>query len=307
MAVKASATITLFDIVDIDSITIYYLLQSSTANPPAKPTTDNPGGNWVTTEPTYVEGSTQTLYTVTKTKYSDGTFEYTPVSKSSSYEAAKTAYNKAVAAQNTASAAYTVIISSTQPADTTKIWFNTNTSLFYEYDSDLSDWVKINDVTNTLSDIRTAISNARLYAETLTGEINDDLSQHYYTIEETNNYVQSSNNQTLETYNRIIATSTQNGNTAYDKVLALEAFIKRGQDEETGKPFIELGTGDINGYSLRIENDTIVICKAGIPVSTWESDKFDVATVITKSLGIGNFDFVVNTDGSVSFRKVRDD
>lgn len=105
MAVKASATITLFDVVDVDGTTIYYLLQSSTANPPSKPTTDNPGGNWSTTEPTYTEGSTNTLYTVTKTKYSDGSFEYTPVSKSSSYEAAKLAYNKAVNAQNIANAA----------------------------------------------------------------------------------------------------------------------------------------------------------------------------------------------------------
>ena len=101
MAVKASANITLFHMVDIDSTTIYYLLQSSTANPPAKPTTDNPGGNWTTTEPTYTEGSTNTLYTVIKTKYSDGTFEYTPVSKSSSYEAAKNAYNKALNTEQT--------------------------------------------------------------------------------------------------------------------------------------------------------------------------------------------------------------
>lgn len=105
MAIKASATITLFDIVEIDSVTIYYLLQSSTSAAPAKPTTDNPGGNWSTTEPTYTEGSTNTLYTVTKTKYSDGTFEYTPVSKSSSYEAAKIAYNKAVAAKTSADGA----------------------------------------------------------------------------------------------------------------------------------------------------------------------------------------------------------
>lgn len=105
MAIKASANITLFDMVDIDSVTNYYLLQSSTANPPAKPTTDNPGGNWSTTEPTYTEGSTNTLYTVMKTKFSDGTFEYTPVSKSSSYEAAKSAYNKAVAAQTVANGA----------------------------------------------------------------------------------------------------------------------------------------------------------------------------------------------------------
>ena len=105
MAVKASANITLFHVVDIDSTTIYYLLQSSTANPPAKPTTDNPGGSWTTTEPTYTEGSTNTLYTVTKTKFSDGTFEYTPVSKSTAYEAAKTAYNKAVNANNNANTA----------------------------------------------------------------------------------------------------------------------------------------------------------------------------------------------------------
>lgn len=102
MAVKASSTITIFHVIDIDSVTIYYLLQSSTANPPSKPTTDNPGGNWSTTEPTYTSGSTNTLYTVTKTKYSDGTFEYTPVSKFSSYEAAKEAYNKAQNAQDTA-------------------------------------------------------------------------------------------------------------------------------------------------------------------------------------------------------------
>lgn len=101
MAVKASSNITLFHVIDIDSTTIYYLLQSSTANPPSKPTTDNPGGNWTTTEPTYTEGSTNTLYTVTKTKFSDGTFEYTPVSKSTSYEAAKAAYNKAYNTENT--------------------------------------------------------------------------------------------------------------------------------------------------------------------------------------------------------------
>ena len=105
-AIKATATLTITTSVDIISTTIYYLLQSSTASPPSKPTTDPPGGNWSTTEPTYTEGSTNTLYTVTKTKYSGnipGTntdFEYTPVSKSTSYEAAKTAYIKAYNTEN---------------------------------------------------------------------------------------------------------------------------------------------------------------------------------------------------------------
>ena len=111
MAVKASTTITLYYLVDIVSTTVYYLLQPSTSSPPNKPTTDDPGGNWTTSEPTYSEGSTNTLYTVTKFKYSrnlpDKTvdFEYTPVSKSTSYEAAKSAYNKAVNAQNIANSA----------------------------------------------------------------------------------------------------------------------------------------------------------------------------------------------------------
>ena len=102
MAVKASATISIYRIKEVTSTTNYYLLQSSTAAAPSKPTTDSPGGKWTTSEPAYTNGSTLTLYTVIKTKYSDNTFEYTPVSKSTSYEAAKSAYNKAVNAQNTA-------------------------------------------------------------------------------------------------------------------------------------------------------------------------------------------------------------
>ena len=71
---------------------------------PAKPTAATPSG-WVTTEPSYTEGSTNSLYTVDKTTLSDGTFEYSDVSLSSSYEAAKAAYNKSVQAKETADAA----------------------------------------------------------------------------------------------------------------------------------------------------------------------------------------------------------
>lgn len=105
MAVKANATISIYRIKEVTSTTNYYLLQSSTAAAPSKPTTDSPGGKWTTSEPAYTDGSTLTLYTVIKTKYSDNTFEYTPVSKSTSYEAAKSAYNKAVNAQNSATSA----------------------------------------------------------------------------------------------------------------------------------------------------------------------------------------------------------
>lgn len=105
------AQITLYKVVNVEQTTRYYLLQSSTAAAPAKPTTNPPGGNWVTTEPTYNSGSTNTLYFVDLTVYSNKlpdtnvNFSYSAVSKSSSYEAAKQAYNKANNAQNTADSA----------------------------------------------------------------------------------------------------------------------------------------------------------------------------------------------------------
>lgn len=98
MAVKASAIITLSHLVDIVSTTRYYKLQSSTAAAPSKPTANPPSG-WSKTEPTYTAGSTNTLYFVDCTVFSNATFAYSDVSKSSSYKAAKEAYNKAQAVE----------------------------------------------------------------------------------------------------------------------------------------------------------------------------------------------------------------
>ena len=102
MAIKASATITLSAVRDLQSCTRYYLLQSSTSAKPAKPTSNPPGGNWVTAEPSYTAGSTNSLYFCDLNVFSDGDYAYSDVSLSSSYEAAKEAYNKAVAAEGTA-------------------------------------------------------------------------------------------------------------------------------------------------------------------------------------------------------------
>lgn len=97
--IKAKAEITIFNVKDVKSVTRYYLLQSSTATAPAKPTANPPGGKWVTTEPSYTSGSTNTLYFVDQTILSDGSVSYSDVSKSSSYEAAKAAYNKALSVE----------------------------------------------------------------------------------------------------------------------------------------------------------------------------------------------------------------
>ena len=105
MAVKAKEQVTVSWIIDIASTTKYYLLQSSTATPPSKPTANPPGGNWKTAEPAYTSGSTNTLYTVEQTLWTNGKVTYSAVCKSSSYEAAKEAWNKAQNAQNTANSA----------------------------------------------------------------------------------------------------------------------------------------------------------------------------------------------------------
>lgn len=102
MAVKASTHITLSIERDIEAYYRYYLLQSSTLAKPSKPTTKPPSSSWDDTEPTYTAGSTNSLYFVDLTVFTDGNWSYSDVSLSSSYEAAKEAYNKAVAAGETA-------------------------------------------------------------------------------------------------------------------------------------------------------------------------------------------------------------
>lgn len=120
MAVKASATITLSSVRDLSSCTRYYLLQSSTLSPPSKPTVNPPGGSWVMAEPSYTAGSTNSLYFCDLNIFSDGDYAYSDVSLSSSYEAAKAAYNLAQTAEGEAAQALssTECIVGTQTAST---------------------------------------------------------------------------------------------------------------------------------------------------------------------------------------------
>lgn len=105
MAVKASANITLTSVVDIKATYRYYLLQSSTLAKPSKPTTNPPSSSWSDSEPSYVNGSTNSLYYVDLTVFSDDSYAYSEVSLSTAYEAAKLAYNKAESANQTATEA----------------------------------------------------------------------------------------------------------------------------------------------------------------------------------------------------------
>lgn len=109
MVIRAKADITISRIIDIQSVTRYYLLQSSTSASPNKPTANPPASPWVKTEPSYTSASTNTLYFVDCTEFTNDTFSYSEVSKSSSYEAAKAAYNKAVNVESRINTAETQI------------------------------------------------------------------------------------------------------------------------------------------------------------------------------------------------------
>ena len=103
MAVKGSATVTLSQYRDTESVTRYYKLQLSSLAAPDKPTNVKPNetpAGWSKSEPAC--DITMTLYTVDVTVFSDGTTHVSDVSKSTSYEAAKEAYNKASHAQGKA-------------------------------------------------------------------------------------------------------------------------------------------------------------------------------------------------------------
>lgn len=103
MAVKGSATVTLSQYRDTESVTRYYKLQLSSLAAPDKPTNVKPNetpAGWSKSEPAC--DITMSLYTVDVTVFSDGTTHVSDVSKSTSYEAAKEAYNKASHAQGTA-------------------------------------------------------------------------------------------------------------------------------------------------------------------------------------------------------------
>lgn len=171
MAVKASVTITISKYRDTDSITRYYKLQASTAAAPAVPTTLTPSG-WSTSEPTYTSGSTNTLYYTDCVTFSDGTFQYTDdgngkAVKSSSYEAAKEAYNKAQAAQDSVTDYISKkdIISGTQTAST-RFWTGISQFESLQDGDEILYWLPYAGKSETASDDKTTGVNMRVNGTT---------------------------------------------------------------------------------------------------------------------------------------------
>ena len=104
---QASDQVTLQVLPTPNNVRLYYLKQASNLAAPMRPTANPPASPWTTTEPTYTEGSTDTVYTTMLTVWGDASYQYGDVQKSAAFEAAKQAFNKAIAAGQSASSALT--------------------------------------------------------------------------------------------------------------------------------------------------------------------------------------------------------
>lgn len=168
MNVLGRCHITLSTIRDIVSVTRYYKLQSSTSPTPDIPT-DATIGSWSTTEPSYTEGSTNSLYITDKTTFTFGAPEYSAVSLSSSYEAAKAAYNKAVNALTAANGKNKVFHQATAPASSVGLqtgdtWFDTDDG-YKMYTWGGSSWAAEQFGVNAIADL--SITNAKIANSTI--------------------------------------------------------------------------------------------------------------------------------------------
>ena len=84
--------------VGIISVTPYYRQTATGASTPAKPTVSPPASPWTSTEPAYAPDTE--LWRTERIEYTNGTVEYTLVSKVSSYTAAAAARTLAITADN---------------------------------------------------------------------------------------------------------------------------------------------------------------------------------------------------------------
>lgn len=135
---RASDRVTLAVLPAVSYVRTYYRL-ASPKSVPAVPTTNPPASPWTTVEPTYVIDSTDALYTTQLIAYGTAGFEYGPVQRSSSYDAARAAYEqsaKAVTQATIADGRLTVSGNAPKLADAAgkpdgAVWFRKNTAGLY--------------------------------------------------------------------------------------------------------------------------------------------------------------------------------
>jgi len=299
MAVKASGQITLTSVVDVYATYRYYLLQSSTAAAPSRPTTFPPASVWSDTEPGYTDGSTNSLYTVDCTLFSDDSFLYSLVSLSSSYEAAKAAYNKA-----TNALLHTVVQSATPPSATTYMWLDTSAEppMLKRYDTETAAWITVNDATEIVYNLEQNVESSITKSEE---DITAKVSESYTLKEDAEALVSEVSAQVELTKNSFDIQFTE-----FNADLEAVAAGTEAEFEEIRK-YIRFVDGQIllgevgNELELQISNNRISFLQDGAEVAYFSNRKLYVTdTQILHSLQLGNFAFMPRANGNLSFKKV---
>ena len=299
MAVKAAGQITLTSVVDVSAVYRYYLLQSSTAAAPAKPSAFPPPSPWDDTEPTYTEGSTKSLYTVECTVFSDDSFLYSLVNLSSSYEAAKVAYNKATNALNQA-----VVQSTSAPSLTTVLWLDISLTppLMKRYDAETAAWIVVNDTAEVIYNLEQNIESSLIKTEE---DITAKVAEKYYLKEDTEALISEVSTELELTKSGLDITFTQ-----FSQDLEAVAAGTDANFEEIRKyirfvdGMIELGEVG-NELQLKIANNRINFLQDGAEVAYFTDRKLFVTDAqFLHSLQIGSFAFMPRANGNLSFKKI---
>ncbi len=298
MAVKAAGQITLTSVVDVSAVYRYYLLQSSTAAKPAKPAVFPPSSPWGDTEPTYTEGSTNSLYTVECTVFSDDSYLYSLVSLSTSYEAAKVAYNKATNALD-----QTVVQSLTAPTVTTVTWMDISLTppVMKRYDPESAAWVVVNDTSEVIYNLEQNFESSLIKSEQ---DITATVAEKYYLKEDTEALISEVSTQVELTKNSMDIQFTQ-----FSQDIQAAAEGADAQFEEIRK-YIRFTDGKIllgeagNELELEIANDRISFLQDGAEVAYFSNRKLYVTDAhILHNLQLGNFAFMPRANGNLSFKK----
>lgn len=299
MAVKAAGQITLTSVVDVMAVYRYYLLQSSTAAAPAKPSAFPPPSPWDDVEPTYTGSGTNSLYTVECTVFSDDSFLYSLVSLSSSYEAAKAAFNKATNALNQA-----VVQSTSAPSLTTVIWLDTSLTppLMKRYDAETSAWIVVNDTAEVIYNLEQNIESSLIKTDE---DITAKVAEKYYLKEDTDALISEVSTELELTKSGIDITFTQ-----FSQDIEAVAAGTDANFEEIRKyirfvdGMIELGEAG-NELQLKIANDRINFLQDGAEVAYFTDRKLFVTDAqFLHNLQIGNFAFMPRANGNLSFKKI---
>lgn len=298
--IKAEAQITIYDVNDgergptgvgIKSYTRYYKIASST-------TTPHFDGSWTVTEPSYDGVSTNSLYFTDKIVYSDGNVSWSQVSKLSSYEAAKAAWNKANEANK-------FWISGTEPEDKTKLWLDTSVepAVIKRYDQKTNRWQIVND-----QSAATELLYKNIYSEIdkASDSIMSKVSEQTYSKGETDILIGNMNTQFTQDKNSFEFKFQEFRKDLGDLVAGTDAKFTELEK------YIRFEDGAIvigikgNPIILKMKNDRISFTENGAEVAYISNHRMFITELeVTTAFYIGNFAFVPRTNGNLSFKKVR--